>query len=298
MHDHSHGTPLIYQPKAIGHQFCSRCKMLLKPCSFGLDCPSQTFIDDQLCRYCADNAYLLEAEDGDAFENDVAAYTRFHLHTAHLLDDAQRVRAERAGLKPWQLRELRRLRRTENSAVEEARVKEGCRDTWRLPGLGAPSNSAEDETACHELETQIYKQVTEKEEELLEDWNDRRLHMGVVEPRPALTWVPAMGDNQWPIWELDKLPPKQQPLPAPPHDPPLFIPGLPLDPEDPMLCQQYGGIALPEKAIQALDTVYGSSSLPLEPADPMLYQQHEGIVVQEGAIGAFDIDYGDPSLPP
>ncbi|RYP43359.1 hypothetical protein DL770_011715 [Monosporascus sp. CRB-9-2] len=285
MHDHIHGTPLIYPPKVIGHQFCSRCKLLLKPCSFGLDCPSQAFIDDKLCRYCADSAHLLEAEDNEAFENDAAAYTRFHLHTAHLLDDAQRVRAERAGLKPWQLRELRRLRRTESSALEEARVKEGCRDTWPLPGLGAPSDPAEYEAACCELETQIYKQVTEKEEELLEDWNDRRLHMGVVEPRPALTWVPVMGDNQRPVWELDKLPPKQPPLSPAPHDPVLFTPGLPLDPAHHMLHQQHEGIVVPEEPIGAFEMGYGNPSLPPEPADSILYQ--------EEAIEAFDMDYGN-----
>ncbi|RYP72143.1 hypothetical protein DL771_004377 [Monosporascus sp. 5C6A] len=255
MHDHIHGTPLIYPPKVIDHQFCSRCKLLLKPCSFGLDCPSQAFIDDKLCRYCADNAQLLEAEDDEAFENDVAAYTRFHLHTADLLDDEQRVRAERASLKPWELRELRRLRRTENSSAEEARVKEGCRDTWGLLGLGAPGDSAENETACYELETQIYKQVTEKEEELLEDWNDRR------------------------------LPPKQPPLPPASDDSALFIPGLMLDPGASMLYPQHESIVVQEGAIGAFEMDYGNPSLPPEPADPMLYQ--------EEAIETFDIDYGN-----
>ncbi|RYO94938.1 hypothetical protein DL764_007763 [Monosporascus ibericus] len=298
MHDHIHGSPLVYPPEVVGHQFCSRCKVLIKCCSFGLDCPSRAFIDDKLCRYCADNAHLLEGEDDEAFENDVAAYTRFHLHTAHLLNDAQRVRAGRAGLKPWQLRELRRMRRTENSAVEEARVKEGCRDTWPLPGLGAPSDSVDYETACYEMETRIYKQVTEKEEELLEDWNDRRLQMGVVEPRPALTWVIAMGDNQRPVWELDKLPPKQPPLSPAPHGLAPFIPGLSLDTEDSMIYPQYGSTVFQEMATKGLDAVYGSLTLPLEPADPVIYQQHEGIIVQEGAIREFQMDYANPSLPP
>ncbi|RYO89848.1 hypothetical protein DL766_007919 [Monosporascus sp. MC13-8B] len=133
--------------------------MLLKGCSFGLDCPNQAFIDDKLCPYCADDAHLLEAEDGEAFENDLAAYTRFYLHTADLLDDVQRVRAERAGLNPWQVRDHRRMRRTENSAAEEARAKEGYRDTWPPPELSAPGDSAEYEAACYELETQVYKQV-------------------------------------------------------------------------------------------------------------------------------------------
>ncbi|RYP71281.1 hypothetical protein DL769_004718 [Monosporascus sp. CRB-8-3] len=285
MHDHIHGTPLINPPEVVGHQFCSRCKLLLKRCSFGLDCPNQAFIDDKLCRYCADDAQLLEAEDDEAFENDVAAYTRFHLHTAHLLDDAQRVRAERAGLKPWQLREHRRLRRAENSAVEEARVKEGCRDAWPLPGLGTPGDSAEYETACYELETQIYKRVREKEEELLEDWNDRRLHTGVVEPRPVLTWVPAMGDNQQPVWELDTLPPKQPPSSPAPPDPALFIPGLPLGPGGSMLHQQHEDTVVQEGAIGAFDMDYGNPSLPPEPADSTLYQ--------EEAIEALDMDYGN-----
>ncbi|RYP27188.1 hypothetical protein DL767_007781 [Monosporascus sp. MG133] len=135
------------------------------------------------------------------------------------------------------------------------------------------------------LNRPIYKHVTEKEEELLEDWNDRRLRTGVVEPRPALTWVPAMGDNQRPVWELDKLPPKRPPLPPAPHDPALFIPGLPLDPEDSMLYQQHGGMIVQEGAIGAFEMDYGNPSLLPEPADSMLYQGE--------AIEAFDMDYGN-----